>query len=117
MSEKPKRPMSAYLMWLNSARQKIKADFPGLKVTEVAKKGGEMWRGMEDKSEWEAMAAKAKEQYTKDLESFNANGGDGGAPVVKKAQKRGKKPRAAAPKKKVKEELDDDDDEEDEVSD
>ncbi|KOB64882.1 High mobility group protein D [Operophtera brumata] len=117
MLDKPKRPMSAYLLWLNSARQKIKADFPGLKVTEVAKKGGEMWRGMEDKSEWEAMAAKAKEQYTKDLESFNANGGDA-APVAKKAQKRGKKPRAAAPKKKQKEELDeDDDDEEDEASD
>lgn len=113
--DRPKRPMSAYLMWLNSARQKIKADFPGLKVTEVAKKGGEIWRGMEDKSEWEAKAAKAKEQYTKDLESFNANGGDGGAPV-KKAQKRSKKPRAAAPKKKIKEELSDDD-EEDEASD
>lgn len=37
---------------------------------------------------WEDKAAKAKEQYTKDLEAFNANGG-GGEP--KKAAKRGKK--------------------------
>lgn len=50
MSDKPKRPMSAYMLWLNSAREQIKADNPGLKVTEVAKKGGEIWRGMKDKS-------------------------------------------------------------------
>lgn len=50
MSDKPKRPMSAYMLWLNSAREQIKADNPGLRVTEIAKKGGELWRGMKDKS-------------------------------------------------------------------
>lgn len=50
MTDKPKRPMSAYMLWLNSAREQIKADNPGLKVTEIAKKGGEIWRGMKDKS-------------------------------------------------------------------
>lgn len=44
---------------------------------------------------WEAKAAKAKEQYTKDLESYNANGG-GGEGGGKKAQKRGKKGKKAA---------------------
>lgn len=123
MSDKPKRPMSAYMLWLNSARESIKADHPGLRVTEVAKKGGEIWRGMKDKSVcyilwcckfepigkhkrnlliilllflqvWEEKAAEAKEKYTRDLESYNANGG-GGEGGGKKAQKRGKK----APKK------------------
>lgn len=42
--------MSAYMLWLNSAREQIKADNPGLKVTEIAKKGGEIWRAMKDKS-------------------------------------------------------------------
>lgn len=50
MTDKPKRPMSAYMLWLNSAREQIKSDNPGLKVTEIAKKGGEIWRGMKDKS-------------------------------------------------------------------
>jgi hypothetical protein len=50
MTDKPKRPMSAYMLWLNSAREQIKADNPGLKVTEIAKKGGEIWRAMKDKS-------------------------------------------------------------------
>lgn len=50
MTDKPKRPMSAYMLWLNSARESIKSEHPGLKVTEIAKKGGEIWRGMKDKS-------------------------------------------------------------------
>ncbi|KAI8436982.1 hypothetical protein MSG28_010387 [Choristoneura fumiferana] len=123
MTDKPKRPMSAYMLWLNSARESIKSEHPGLKVTEIAKKGGEIWRGMKDKSVWEEKAAKAKEQYTKDLESFNANGGGGEGGGTKKATKRGKKAakKAAPPKsKKKKDESDeedgDDDDEEEEES-
>lgn len=50
MTEKPKRPMSAYMLWLNSAREQIKSENPGLKVTDIAKKGGEMWRAMKDKT-------------------------------------------------------------------
>ncbi|XP_022116926.1 high mobility group protein D isoform X2 [Pieris rapae] len=120
MSDKPKRPMSAYMLWLNSAREQIKADNPGLKVTEIAKKGGEIWRAMKDKSEWEEKAAQAKEQYTKDLESYNANGGggEGGGGGKKQATKRGKKAKKASPAKKKKEESEeedgDDDDEESE---
>ncbi len=117
MTDKPKRPMSAYMLWLNSAREQIKADNPGLKVTEIAKKGGEIWRGMKDKSVWEEKAAKAKEQYTKDLESYNANGGGGEG--GKKAQKRGKKAKktpATKSKKKKDESEDEDGEEEDEES-
>lgn len=50
MSEKPKRPLSAYMLWLSENREKIKKENPGIKVTEIAKKGGELWRGMKDKS-------------------------------------------------------------------
>lgn len=108
--------MSAYMLWLNSAREQIKADNPGLKVTEIAKKGGELWRGMKDKSVWEEKAAKAKEQYTKDLETYNENGG-GAEP--KKAQKRGKKAakKPVTKSKKKKEESEDDEEEEEEDSD
>lgn len=50
MAEKPKRPLSAYMLWLNSAREQIKKENPGIKVTEIAKRGGELWRAMKDKS-------------------------------------------------------------------
>lgn len=45
---------------------------------------------------WEKKAAEAKEQYAKDLESYNANGG-GGEETGKKTTKRGKKAKKAAP--------------------
>lgn len=50
MSDKPKRPLSAYMLWLNENREAIKKENPGIKVTEIAKKGGELWRNMKDKS-------------------------------------------------------------------
>lgn len=48
--EKPKRPLSAYMLWLNENREAIKKESPGIKVTEIAKRGGELWRGLGDKS-------------------------------------------------------------------
>lgn len=50
MAERPKRPLSAYMLWLNDNRESIKREHPGIKVTEVAKRGGELWRGLKDKS-------------------------------------------------------------------
>lgn len=49
-ADKPKRPLSAYMLWLGEKREQIKRENPGIKVTEVAKKGGEMWRALKDKS-------------------------------------------------------------------
>ncbi|KAH8318267.1 hypothetical protein KR074_006303, partial [Drosophila pseudoananassae] len=75
MGERPKRPLSAYMLWLSNIRESIKTDNPGIKVTEVARKAGELWRAMTDKSEWEAKAAKAKEDYECAMREYMANGG------------------------------------------
>uniref|UniRef100_A0AAZ3PX41 FACT complex subunit SSRP1 n=1 Tax=Oncorhynchus tshawytscha TaxID=74940 RepID=A0AAZ3PX41_ONCTS len=40
----PKRPMSAYFLWLNASRESIKAEHPGISITEISKRAGEMWR-------------------------------------------------------------------------
>ena len=108
MGDKPKRPLSAYMLWLNSAREQIKRENPGIKVTEVAKRGGEIWRSMKDKSEWEAKAARAKQDYEEAVQEYEANGGaaNGGGGGKKRA-KAGKK----AAKKSKKAASDDDDDE------
>jgi len=74
-TNKPKRPPTAFMLWLNSARESIKAENPGIAVTEIAKKGGEMWRELKDKSEWEAKAAKAKKQYAASMKEYEANEG------------------------------------------
>jgi high mobility group protein B2 len=108
MPEKPKRPLSAYMLWLNENRESIKKDFPGIKVTEIAKKGGEMWRGMKDKTEWEGKAAKLKDEYTKAVQEFEKNGGDKSAGGKKRSKGASKKPA----KKSKKKDSDEEDEEE-----
>jgi len=71
----PKRPMSAYFLWLNENRDQIKKDNPGIAITEVSKKAGELWRALEDKSKWEEMQVKAKEEYEVKMAEWKAAGG------------------------------------------
>lgn len=92
MAEKPKRPLSAYMIWLNSAREAIKKENPEFKVTDVAKKGGELWRGLKDKTEWEAKAATAKQNYIKLVQEYERNGGGG-------TEEKGKKRKSGGGKK------------------
>ncbi|XP_049779328.1 FACT complex subunit Ssrp1 isoform X2 [Schistocerca cancellata] len=89
---KPKRPATAFMMWLNASREKIKADNPGIAVTEIAKKGGEMWRELKDKSEWEAKAAKAKEEYNKAMKEYKPPPADEKKKEKKEPKKRESKP-------------------------
>uniref|UniRef100_A0A8C2XNW2 FACT complex subunit SSRP1 n=1 Tax=Cyclopterus lumpus TaxID=8103 RepID=A0A8C2XNW2_CYCLU len=88
--EGPKRPMSAYMLWLNASRERIKSENPGISITEISKKAGEMWRqlGKDDKEEWDTKAAEAKRQYDKAKKEYKdsvasgvggASSGGGGA--------------------------------------
>lgn len=108
---KPKRPLSAYMIWLNSARESIKKENPDYKVTEVAKRGGELWRGLKDKSEWEAKAAVAKQNYIKLVAEYERNGGGGEEKSSSKKRKGGGAKRAPAKKKDKKGASEDDEDE------
>lgn len=112
MAERPKRPLSAYMLWLNEARAQIKKENPDFKVTEIAKKGGEMWRNMKDKSEWEAKAVKMKEQYEQAMKEFEKNGGDKSSGSAKKRGKGAAPAKKGAKKSKKKDSDDDDEDEE-----
>jgi len=110
MAERPKRPLSAYMLWLNDNRESIKRENPGIKVTEVAKRGGELWRALKDKSKWEQKAVEAKEEYNRKVKAFEANGGGKDTGAGKKRSKGGR----AKPAKKGKKKADSDDDDEDE---
>ncbi|XP_012277915.1 FACT complex subunit Ssrp1 [Orussus abietinus] len=97
---KPKRPATAFMLWLNSTRDQIKADNPGIAVTEIAKKGGEMWRDLKDKSEWEQKAAKAKKEYAESMEEYKASGGSSKpAEKKEKSDKKKKEPKKESPSK------------------
>lgn len=46
----PKRATTAFMIFMNEKREEIKNDNPGIKVTEIGKKAGEMWRELKDKT-------------------------------------------------------------------
>ena len=89
----PKKNQSAYFLWMNENREKIKKDYPGLSMTEMTKKAGEIWRDMKDKTKWSAKAEADKKRYEKELEKWKAEGGD---EAIKAAKKQAKKEKRAA---------------------
>jgi len=70
----PKRPMSAYFLWFQSSRAELKEENPGSSVTDLGKIAGAKWREMDDddKEEWTAKAAEAKEAYEEAMAKYNA---------------------------------------------
>uniref|UniRef100_A0A8C1GM75 FACT complex subunit SSRP1 n=1 Tax=Cyprinus carpio TaxID=7962 RepID=A0A8C1GM75_CYPCA len=81
----PKRPMSAYMLWLNGNRERIKSENPGISVTEISKKAGEMWKQLskDRKEEWDRKAEEAKKQYEKAMKEYRESGGGAAASVTK----------------------------------
>ncbi|XP_076062638.1 structure specific recognition protein [Oratosquilla oratoria] len=91
---KPKRPQSAYFLWLAEVREQIKEENPGISITEITKKAGQMWKEVKDKSKWEALAKEAKEKYDIAMKEYKASGG--GAAAKTKAKKTPQKASAAS---------------------
>lgn len=83
----PKRGQTAFMVWMNESREQIKKDNPGISFTDIAKKGGELWSALKDKSKWEAVAAKDKERYTKEMEEYKAAGGSSAGGEKRKKEK------------------------------
>ncbi|CAG9561749.1 unnamed protein product [Danaus chrysippus] len=92
----PKRPATAFMLWLSEHRKGIIEDNPGIKVTEIAKKGGELWRDLKDKTEWEEKANKAKEEYNQAMKKYKDSGA---ADEFKQKKKQAEKDKKAAEKK------------------
>uniref|UniRef100_A0A674KDA5 FACT complex subunit SSRP1 n=1 Tax=Terrapene triunguis TaxID=2587831 RepID=A0A674KDA5_9SAUR len=104
----PKRPMSAYMLWLNASREKIKSDHPGISITDLSKKAGELWKGMskEKKEEWDRKAEDAKRDYEKAMKEYSEGGKSESSKKEKSKKKKqqqqqgkGKAERKAAPSK------------------
>uniref|UniRef100_A0A8C7FBZ5 FACT complex subunit SSRP1 n=1 Tax=Oncorhynchus kisutch TaxID=8019 RepID=A0A8C7FBZ5_ONCKI len=79
----PKRPMSSYMLWLNSSREHIKSENPGISITEISKKAGEMWK-----------------QIGKDDKEVRGGGGALSAPLMESKKAGGKKEDKAGGKKR-----------------
>ncbi|XP_030417691.1 FACT complex subunit SSRP1 isoform X1 [Gopherus evgoodei] len=103
----PKRPMSAYMLWLNASREKIKSDHPGISITDLSKKAGELWKSMskEKKEEWDRKAEDAKRDYEKAMKEYSEGGKSESSKKERSKKKqqqqqgKGKAERKAAPSK------------------
>ncbi|XP_048106676.1 FACT complex subunit SSRP1 isoform X1 [Alosa alosa] len=89
----PKRPMSAYMLWLNASRERIKAENPGISITEISKKAGEMWKqiGKDQKQEWEGKAEEAKKDYERAMRVYRESGGGSPSTYRKERKRKGGK--------------------------
>ncbi|XP_003215015.1 FACT complex subunit SSRP1 [Anolis carolinensis] len=100
----PKRPLSAYMLWLNANRDKIRSESPGMSVTDVSKKAGELWKAMskEKKEEWDRKAEDAKRDYEKAMKEYNEGGkSDSSKKEKPKKKKKPEKPVKGKPEKKA----------------
>ncbi|KAI3474444.1 hypothetical protein Pfo_029305 [Paulownia fortunei] len=71
---KPKRPPSAFFVFLEEFRKTFKKENPNVKaVSAVGKAGGEKWKSLTDaeKAPYEAKAAKKKAEYEKLMNAYN----------------------------------------------
>ncbi len=59
----PKRPKSAFFLFSDERRASVKAEFPDLKMPDVAKKLGQMWKEEKNRTKWENEAKKNKDCY------------------------------------------------------
>ena len=65
-ASKPKRPSSAYMLWLNANRIDLAHKYPTLKGKHLATKAGEIWNQditTEQKAHWVELNQKQREEY------------------------------------------------------
>ncbi|CCW59605.1 unnamed protein product [Phytomonas sp. EM1] len=95
----PKAALSAYIIFGNEQREKIKAENPGIAITEILKETGRRWAAAseEEKEHYKKLAEADKVRFDKELKVYLADGGR----VYKRGQKDGKgsKGEAKGPKR------------------
>ena len=69
----PKQPQTAFFLWMNANREKIKQDNPGISVLELGKKAGNIWSEKKNKSRWIEKAKEDKLRYKLEMENWAAN--------------------------------------------
>ncbi|KAJ8466001.1 hypothetical protein OPV22_028553 [Ensete ventricosum] len=79
---KPKRPPSAFFVFMEEFRKSFKEKNPNNKsVSVVGKAGGDKWKSLSEaeKAPYVAKAAKFKTEYTKKIAAYNKNQSGGGS--------------------------------------
>ncbi|XP_022769399.1 high mobility group B protein 2-like [Durio zibethinus] len=77
---KPKRPASAFFVFMEEFREQYKKDHPKNKsVAAVGKAGGDKWKSMSEaeKAPYIAKAEKRKTEYEKNMKAYNKRQAEG----------------------------------------
>lgn len=61
----PKKALSAFFLFCNDERPKVREEFPELKVSDVAKELGKRWEQCKNRSKYEGQAQTEKARYEK----------------------------------------------------
>jgi hypothetical protein len=75
----PKRPASAYMLWLNENRASIKDELlttnPDAKITDVTKRAGELWKELSDdeKAPHQKASEELREKYHEAMKLYKPN--------------------------------------------
>jgi len=103
----PKRALSAFFWFCNDERPRVKEGMTDATVGEIAKELGRRWNDCtpDMKGKYEALAAKDKARYEKEIKAYKGK------------KTKGPPPKAAAKKAEESDDEGDDDDEEDEDDD
>ena len=120
---KPKRPPSAFFVFMEEFRKTFKEKNPNNKsVAAVGKAGGDKWKSLteEEKAPFVAKAAKLKADYTKTMAAYNKGQSGGGgsraaAPEEEEEEEEGEE--SDKSKSEVNDDEEDDEEEEDEEDD
>jgi structure-specific recognition protein 1 len=72
--EKPKRPKTAFMIFAFENRAWIKQQNPGLRIIDLAKLMGTMWKEMsgEEKQPYTAKADLERERYNREMELYRS---------------------------------------------
>lgn len=109
----PKRALSAFFIFCNEERPKVRAAHPSYTVGEVAKELGKRWENVSDKSKFERLAGEDKKRYEVEMEAYRSGGGGSGG----SSKKAGRSPQKKQKVQESEEEEDEDEEEEEEDDD
>lgn len=68
----PKRPQTAFILYMSDNRQRIKDQHPGIIFTDVPKVGAQEWKNAKaaTKNKYQALAEKERVRYEREKESY-----------------------------------------------
>merc|ERR1712060_635665 len=71
----PKRPLSAYFLFMADHREKVKLANPEFTITEIGKELGERWKTLDEviKVKYQQAATKAREKYDQEKKYYLSN--------------------------------------------